>query len=99
MVKREECASRGSVMAPLCDMSERCSARKMYLDRLEVVVQLIYKGHRGGDVEVGDDVLGDVVEVLDESAQGVAVGRDEELLVRLDDGHESLLESWSASWP
>jgi hypothetical protein len=34
--------------------------------------------------------LGDVIEMLDEGAEGVAVSRDDELLAALDDGHERL---------
>ncbi len=44
---------------------------------------------RRGARRIGD--LGDVVEVLDERAEGVSVGGDDELLAGLDDGHQRVV--------
>src|SRR5690349_950374 len=49
-------------------------AKVVVLDRLEVIVQLINQRLRGGDVEFDDFRIRDVVEVLDQRAQAVAVG-------------------------
>ena len=53
-------------------------------DRQELLVELVHQRHRRGDVQLGDHVLGDVVEVLDEGAEGVPVGRDEHVLAGQD---------------
>lgn len=55
----------------------------------------------GGDVEVGDDIVGDVVELLDEGAEGVAVRGHEDVLavehvlehVVVPEGHHALERS------
>ena len=38
--------------------------------------------------------LRDVVEMLDKGSEGVAVGRDQELLARLDDRHQRVVPQW-----
>mmetsp|Transcript_27249 Transcript_27249/g.64328 ORF Transcript_27249/g.64328 Transcript_27249/m.64328 type:complete len:284 (+) Transcript_27249:95-946(+) len=62
------------------------------LDRLHRrLVQLIHQRHRGRDVELGDHILGDVVEMLDQRAERVAVRRDQQLLSLLDLRHEGVV--------
>jgi hypothetical protein len=41
-------------------------------DGLQGRIQVVHQRHSGGDVEVGDHVLGDVVQVLHQGAQRVA---------------------------
>ena len=51
-------------------------------DRLQVVVQLVDQRDAGRDVQLDDLRLGDVVEILDQRAQAVAVRGDEHALAR-----------------
>src|SRR5262245_45291454 len=46
-------------------------------DRAQVAVELVDERNAGRDVELDDRVLGHAVEVLDQGAQAVAVGRDQ----------------------
>ena len=50
---------------------------RLLLERAELVVELVDERHAGRDVELGDVVVGDAVEVLHERPQAVAVGGDE----------------------
>ena len=53
-------------------------------DGLHVIVKLIDQGDGRGDVELGDVLLRDAIEVHDEGAEAVAVGGDQQLLPALD---------------
>lgn len=72
--------------------SAQRAERTLLRDGLHVVIQLVHQGSAGGDVELGDDILADVVEVLNEGAEGVPVGGDDDGLVRLELGDDVLLE-------
>lgn len=53
-------------------------------DRLHVLVQLVDERDSGGEVEAHDLVVGHVVQMLDDAAEGVPVGGDQDLLAILD---------------
>ncbi len=57
---------------------ERCPSLRVP-DRLQVVIEGVDEGDASGYVELGDCVVGDAIEVLDQRAQRVAVGSDENL--------------------
>ena len=43
----------------------------------QVTVKIVYQGHTRRDVQLGDDIFRDIVEVLDESTQRIAVSSDD----------------------
>ena len=49
-------------------------------DGLEVLVELVNEGNSGGDVEAADVRIRDVIKVLDEGTERVAVGSNQNLL-------------------
>ncbi len=55
----------------------RVEVRAAGVERLEVGVELVGERDAGRDVQARDVGVGDAVEVLDEGAQGVAVGGDQ----------------------
>src|SRR5690606_25960029 len=59
-------------------------AKVVVFHRLEVVVQLIYQRHTGGYVQLDDFLVGNAAQVLDQGAQAVAVGDDQDLFAGLD---------------
>lgn len=67
------------------------------LDRLEVLVQLVEQRDGGRDVDLGDLFLRQVVQHLDDGAEGVAVGSNQHglagLELRLDSGLEVRLHT------
>jgi hypothetical protein len=48
-------------------------------DGLEVFIELVHQRHAVGDVELNDVGIRDVVQVLDEGSDGVAMGHNEGL--------------------
>ncbi|KAJ8525203.1 hypothetical protein ON010_g15912 [Phytophthora cinnamomi] len=58
---------------------------------LEVLVQVVHERRARGDVEARDLVLRDVVQVLDQRAQAVAVRGNDHLLAGLDGRHNRAL--------
>ena len=48
-------------------------------DGLEVLVELVNEGNSGGDVEAADVRIRDVIKVLDEGTERVAVGSNQNL--------------------
>ena len=66
--------------------------RPLLRDGLHVVVQLVHQRRAGGDVQFGDDVLADAVQLLHQRAQRVAVGGDDDGLVLLELGDDVLFE-------
>ena len=63
-------------------------AQVVVLDGLEVVVEFVDEGDAGGNVEADDLFVGDVVEVLDEGAEAIAVGGDDDALAVLEGGDD-----------
>lgn len=53
-------------------------------DYIHVVVELVDEGSAGGNVELGDLGLVDIVQMLDEGAERVAVGSDDNVLTSLE---------------
>ena len=47
-------------------------------DRLEIFIQLINEGNAGRDVELEYLFLGEIVEILDQSAKAVPVGGNDD---------------------
>ena len=66
-------------------------AEVVVADRLEVVVELVDERDAGRDVQLDDLRLGDVVEILHERAQAVAVRGDEHALARADRRRDRLV--------
>src|SRR5690606_34870204 len=60
-------------------------------DGLEVLVKLVQKRDAGRDVELDDLFFADVVQVLDQRAQAVAVRRDQHALTPADGGGDVAL--------
>ena len=48
--------------------------RILSLDWLEILVEVVYERNASGDVELDDLVLRDVIEVLHQSSESIAVG-------------------------
>ena len=74
-----------------------CGKRRPSLrvsDRHEVVVKCVHERNASRDVELGDGVVGDAVEVLDQRAQGVAVRGNQHLLVGPDGRCDLVVPSW-----
>lgn len=59
--------------------------------RLEVLVQVVHKRHARGDVQTRDRVLRDVVQVLHQCTEGVAVSSNDDLLALLNRRDDGLL--------
>lgn len=57
----------------------------------ELLVEFVEEGDAGGDVELGDGVVGDAIEVLDEGAEAVAVGADEHSPAGSKVGHDGVV--------
>jgi hypothetical protein len=60
-------------------------------ERLELLIELIDQRDAGGDVQTDDVVVRHLVQVLDQGAQTIAVGRDDHFLATLDRGHDRLM--------
>ena len=58
------------------------------LDGLQILIQFVDQRNTGGDVEFGDVLFADAVEVHDQRAQAVAVGADQYLPAGLNGGHD-----------
>ena len=61
------------------------------LDRLQVGVELVDEGDTGRDIELDDVGVRDVIEILDERAEAVAVGGDDDAFAGFDDGRDLLV--------
>src|SRR5262252_7387267 len=59
--------------------------------RLEVLVELVDQRDPGGDVEGGDVLVADLVEVLDQRAQRVAVRGEQDRPVLAEVGHHGVV--------
>ena len=59
-------------------------AEVVVADRLQLVVQLVDERNAGRDVQLDDLRFGDVVEILDQRPQAVAVRGDQDALARRD---------------
>ena len=53
-------------------------------DDVQVIIELVDERSSCGDVELGDLILGDVVQMLNESTKGVAVGGNDDVLAGLE---------------
>ena len=63
-------------------------------DGHKVLVESVHEGNASGDVELGDCVVGDAVEVLDQRAQGVAMRGNQHLLVGPDGRGDLVVPGW-----
>ena len=63
-------------------------------DGHQVFVESVNEGNASGDVELGDGVVGDAVEVLDQRAQGVAVRGNQHLVVGPDGWGDLVVPGW-----
>lgn len=60
-------------------------------DDVQVIIELVDERSSGGDVELGDLILGDVVQMLNEGTEGVAVGGNDDVLAGLEVGGNLVL--------
>ena len=60
-------------------------------DDIQVIIELVDERSSGGDIELGDLILGDVVQMLNESTEGVAVGGNDDVLTGLEVGGDLVL--------
>ena len=60
-------------------------------ERLQIVVQLVDQRNPGRDVQLDDVLVGDVVEILDQRAQRVAVRRDQHPLAGVNRRRDRLV--------
>ena len=58
---------------------------------VHVVIKLINEGSAGGDVELGNIGLGDVIKMLDKSTEGVAMSGNDNVLAGLEVGDDTVL--------
>lgn len=55
------------------------------------LVQLVYEGDTGGNIQLCNYALGNVVQMLNESTQGVAVGSNYDAFATLNVGDDDAL--------
>ena len=60
-------------------------------DNIQVIVELVDQRSAGGDVELGNVILRDVVQMLDKGTEGVAMGGNDDVLSGLEVGSDLVL--------